>query len=131
MCAGDQADSSALGTVSESQVLRSDSDSIGLAGIGSQSTHNLHRGRSGFVLAGQRNGSMENTLRSRAMNHKTTPCECVDRWRTREYRRFAALLPECERERFEVWYGAIFAELEALTTDREFEDFMMKQHPQM
>ena len=50
-------------------------------------------------------------------------CECSVCRMTREYRRFAALLPESEQSSFKDWYSLIFDELEALTTAKEFEEY--------
>ena len=49
-------------------------------------------------------------------------CDRSVRLMTREYHRFAALLPETERSSFKDWYTLMFDELEYLTTAKEFEE---------
>ena len=43
--------------------------------------------------------------------------------RTRQFKRFQALLPETDRVDFEAWYAKMFDELEALETDREMAEY--------
>ena len=54
-------------------------------------------------------------------------CDCSVCLRTRDFYRFEALLPESERSRFAAWYSAMFDELAALTTEKEFEAFRNAQ----
>ena len=54
-------------------------------------------------------------------------CDCSVCRMTREYSRFAAMLPESERSSFRAWYSLIFDELEALTTTKEFEEYSKRE----
>jgi predicted ribonuclease YlaK len=54
-------------------------------------------------------------------------CICRICERTRQFKRFQALLPEIDRAEFEAWYSKMFDELEALETDREMADYQKSQ----
>jgi hypothetical protein len=58
-------------------------------------------------------------------------CICRICERTRQFKRFQALLPESDRAEFEALYSKMFDELEALETDREMENYRKSKQLEM
>jgi hypothetical protein len=58
-------------------------------------------------------------------------CNCRICERTRQFKRFQALLPETDRVEFEAWHSKMFDELEALETDRAMENYRKSKQLEM